>query len=198
MKVKELNNLNLCIADVEDVWLEISDNTNKSLIVGTIYHHRHNDMGKFESAFVKTIKSMKAKQKYLVFGDINSAVIDNYFNHLRNWRCIQLIDKPTRITQSSSTVIDHIYTNSILLNAVEPAVICRDMTDHLPIFAYYNCLFRKNKANRQLIRKLQQDKVEPFLIELERCLKEEFLKRGFGFENRLDVFTKLANSFFPK
>ena len=55
LKVKELNNLNLSIADVEDVWLEISDNTNKSLVVGRIYRHPHNDLGKFECAFVKTI-----------------------------------------------------------------------------------------------------------------------------------------------
>ena len=56
-------------------------------------------------------------------------------------------------TQSSSTVIDHIYTNSTLLNAVEPAVIYHDMTDHLLIFTNNKCLFRKNKVNRQLIRK---------------------------------------------
>ena len=149
---------------------------------------------------------MKAKQKYLVFGDFtfnslqvdSSPVIDNYFNHLRNWGCIQLIDKPTRITQSSNTVIDHIYTNSSLLNAVEAAVIYHGITNHLPIFANYKSLLRKNKVNWQLIRKLQQDKVEPFLIELERCLKEEFLKRDFGFEHLLGIFTKLTNSFFPK
>ena len=56
-KVKELNNLNLGIADVEDVWLEISDNTDKSLIIGTIYRHSHNNLGKFECAFVKTTKT---------------------------------------------------------------------------------------------------------------------------------------------
>ena len=204
LNVKKLNNLNLGIANV-DAWLEISDNTNKSLIVGTICRHSHNDLGKFECAFVKTIKSMKAKQKYLVFGDFNinslkvdsSAVIDNYFNHLRDWGCIQLIDKPTRVSQSSSTVIDHIYTNSTLLIAVEPAVMYHDMTYHLPIFANYKCLFRKNKVNRQLILKLQQDKVEPFLIELERCLTEEFLKRDFGLKNLLGVFTKLTSRFFP-
>ena len=103
LNVKELNNFNLGIADVEDVWLEISDNTNKSLIVKTICRHPRNDLGKFECAFVKIIKSKKAKQKYLVFGDFNinslkvdsSAVIDNYCNHLRNWRWIQLIDQPT-------------------------------------------------------------------------------------------------------
>ena len=85
LKVKELNNRNLGDVDVEDVWLEISDYTNKSLIVATIYRHPHNDLG----AFVKTIKSMKAKQNYLVFADFNinsfkvdsSAVIDNTGQH---------------------------------------------------------------------------------------------------------------------
>ena len=167
LNVKQLNNFNLVIADVKDVWLEISDNTNKSLIVGTICRHSRNDLSKFECAFVKIITSMKAKQKYLVFGDFNinslkvdsSAVIDNYFNHLRNWRWIQLIDKPTRVTQSSSTVIDHIYTNSTLLNAVEPAVIYHDMTDHLPIFTNYKGLFRENKTNCQLIKNCSKTKL---------------------------------------
>ena len=48
---------------------------------------------------------------------------------------IPLINKPTRITTTTATVIDNIYSNDILgTNYQSDGIIYTDISDHLPIF----------------------------------------------------------------
>ena len=72
----------------------------------------------FKNAFISILQNFKADQNYVVLGDINinynkiqdSPTIANYANHINRVGCEQLINKSTRITANSSSVIDHIYT----------------------------------------------------------------------------------------
>ena len=98
--------------------------------MGSVYRNPHNDNKSFKDAFVNVIKSFKANQNYVVLGDYNinydkamlSQATADYINHIASLGCIQLIDKPTRISQTSNTAIDHIYVNSSLLNYVLPFI----------------------------------------------------------------------------
>jgi len=53
----------------------------------------------------------------------------------KSYNCLQLITKPTRITPSSSTLIDHIYT-TLPLHKVTPGILINDISDNLPIFVW--------------------------------------------------------------
>ena len=47
-----------------------------------------------------------------------------------------LLDKPTRVTETSSTLIDHIYCNDIPVYCdIVPGVYSYEISDHFPIFA---------------------------------------------------------------
>ena len=48
----------------------------------------------------------------------------------------QLIQSPTRITASTSTLIDHIYTNNFS-KISNPPVASSGISDHFPIFCTY-------------------------------------------------------------
>jgi len=48
--------------------------------------------------------------------------------------CKLLIDKPTKTTRHSTTLIDHIHTNDVK-SSIVAGVIIDDISDHLPIFA---------------------------------------------------------------
>ena len=49
------------------------------------------------------------------------------------YNCTQLITRPTRITDHSATLLDHIYTKNIKM-PVQPGIILSDLSDHLPTF----------------------------------------------------------------
>ena len=45
-----------------------------------------------------------------------------------------LINKPTRITKTSVTCLDHIYINSLGNQKLLSGIIKTDLSDHLPVF----------------------------------------------------------------
>ena len=48
---------------------------------------------------------------------------------------IPLINRPTRVTSQSATIIDHLYTNNLnVSNAMFQGILVTDITDHYPIF----------------------------------------------------------------
>ena len=116
------NDLFLDIDDCEYVWLEFKLN-NKKFIVSTIYRHPRYNISAFQNAFLKSIEIInKNKINHYIFGDINVNLLrynENdqircYLNQLQSVNCHNLIDKPTRVTMSSTTLIDHIYTNDLI------------------------------------------------------------------------------------
>jgi hypothetical protein len=57
--------------------------------------------------------------------------IENLFSYM----FIPLINKPTRITSHSATLIDNIFTNN-LSGKVLSSILINDISDHLPILSY--------------------------------------------------------------
>ena len=109
----------------------------KKLIIGTIYRHLSCTLSNFEENFAKLLITIKARQKYVIFGDFNvdcnksSSVpsIADYINHIKRLGCTQIINKPTRITYHSQTIIDHIYINSTMIKEIGSAVVNCDISD---------------------------------------------------------------------
>ena len=63
-----------------------------------------------------------------------AASVTSYLNMLNSNAFFSLLDKPTRVTETSSTLIDHIYCNDINCDIV-PGVYKYEIFDHFPIFA---------------------------------------------------------------
>ena len=73
----------------------------------------------FHTALEHTLITLNEKNlKYYIYGDVNINLLDydiksnikEYSDMLFNLGCIPLYKYPTRITQTSSTLSDHIYT----------------------------------------------------------------------------------------
>ena len=79
-------------------------------------------------------------QKLYITGDLNlntgtnsnSQYKSSFFNTINSNGVYSLINKPTRLSRSSSSTIDHILTNDIS-NVILPCIILHDLTDHFPI-----------------------------------------------------------------
>ena len=60
-----------------------------------------------------------------------------------------LINKPTRVTDTSATLIDHIWSNDYN-NCIKNGIVFDDsLSDHFPIFAVFNHLEQVNNDNRK-------------------------------------------------
>ena len=78
----------------------------------------------------------------LISGGFNFNLLDVDHNHSQEflfaYSCVPLINKPTRITRTSATLIDNIFTNiSPLPNF---GILIHYISDHFPVFAFSNIL----------------------------------------------------------
>jgi exonuclease III len=113
---------------------------NKTVIIGNVYR---SPSGKHES-FMRQYETVLNKlnrhssKHILVVGDFNTDLMkhstdinsQNIIDVTTNHGFIQVISKPTRITDHSCTLIDHIYTNK-LQNVTSTSVVTFDLSDHL-------------------------------------------------------------------
>ena len=103
----------------------------------------------------------------------NSA--NSYINLILSHGAIPLITKPTRISNSSSTIINHIITNDSK-HKLQSFIVKSDLTDNYPIFCVINKNFTNNKKNLEKL--FYQDKTkfcsELFCKDLQADLKNYF------------------------
>ena len=116
----------------------------KTIILGNIYRSpaSSNKPEKFNNLFDKILQKLNTnryanKIKYLV-GDINQDLIkydndddcQNLIDNAHNNGFVQIVSRPTRITEHSATLIDHVYTNNID-STLSCNILTLDISDHL-------------------------------------------------------------------
>ena len=65
---------------------------------------------------------------------------------------VSLITKPTRISQTSATLIDNIFTNCIH-NEFDAGVLCSDISHHMLVFCINRGDFVNLKVNNETMSK---------------------------------------------
>ena len=120
----------------------------KNIVIGVIYRPPNTDISHFIEIIKDIMEKIKNENKicYLV-GDYNINLINvdshsltSEFNDIMySVGFIPLITRPTRVTHTSATLIDNIYSNQILdrdhsLNGI----MMTDISDHYPIFHIAN------------------------------------------------------------
>lgn len=99
---------------VEDVWVTVQSNMLPSFIIGTVYRHPHATSESFEY-IEKVFREMSLKKKPLfILGDLNDDLTKSnakLAKVIKKSKLEQIIDKPTRITENTSSLLDLIITN---------------------------------------------------------------------------------------
>ena len=75
---------------------------------------------------------------------------NNYVDNLFTQGFLPLITKPTRVTSTSATLIDHIYTNNICKASIS-GIILTDVADHFGIFYCVQC--KPTQSKNAIIKK---------------------------------------------
>ena len=142
--------LQLKIPDVEGVdhtWITVQSCKFPSFIIGTIYRHPHSHVDSFEHITDIFKEILLLNKPVYIVGDINENLLSinpKFSRILGSCKLLQLISKPTRITSTSSTLIDIFATNSKHMVLNSDVVPC-PIADHELISITVNV--RKEKTN---------------------------------------------------
>ena len=100
------------------------------------------------------------------------------------------ITKPIRVTNSSSTIIDHILTNDTK-HSVLPGILCSDISDHNPIFCQINNFHSRgsNVLSKIFYRDKSNFKADSYCQDLETNLYD------FGDHHLALIVTNLNDAF---
>lgn len=128
----------LKIEDMEAIWIEILLPKTKPIIVGTCYRPpKQND---FLDLFERALNKLRPDCEQIILGDFNisfknsvSSMCKSYKNILNMGNLKQLIKDPTRVTPTSSTIIDHIVCNNED-KISQSGVISSGVSDHYITF----------------------------------------------------------------
>ena len=102
---------------LENIWLEILKKLQK-YVIGGLYRHPGQDIDKFSAKIEKVLLQVKKSNlPCFIAGDVNIDLVkynshnptSNYLDNLLMYNYVPTIVMPTRITDKSATLIDHIY-----------------------------------------------------------------------------------------
>ena len=138
---KMRNDISVNNDDIESLCVEIINKNTKNIIVNTIYRKPTGNIKPFESYLKTFLEKTKCKPTY-VTGDLNLNLLDydvnpkvnSYCNLLFAHNFVPVINKPTRISKHSASLIDHIVTNTFVNEALSLGIIKVDISDHFPVF----------------------------------------------------------------
>ena len=114
----------------------------KTVILGNVYRSPSNKPEKFNKLYDSIMQKLDSnryanKMKYIV-GDFNQDLIkhdndedcQNLIDNAHSHGFAQIVSRPTRITEHSATLIDHVYTNDID-STLSCNILTLDLSDHL-------------------------------------------------------------------
>ena len=81
----------------------------------------------------------------MFFKYANYQPTEKYLDMLYSNDMIPVVTKPTRITDHTKTLIDHIYTNTSISQIVS-GIALSDISDHLPVFCVINTPINQTKS----------------------------------------------------
>ena len=134
------------IQNLECVWIEITTH-NKKVLIGTFYRppNSPNDtMAHIENSEGLAVDTNI--QDILILGDFNLDILKQLPSRKINNVCQyfgldQLISEPTHFTETSSSVIDLIFTsnkNNVFLSGIGDPFLHQNMRYHCPVYCVFN------------------------------------------------------------
>ena len=182
---------------------------NENLFCGNIYRSPSND-SRLNESFLNNLyncihNSNKSLNKCFITGDFNYDLSNQDNEHVCNFIEMMLeghyfpvINKPTRITDTSATVLDHIWTN-LHHQHIKSGVILNSLSDHLPVYMCFN-LNKQNLYRPQQKRSFTPQNITKFNEILENIDIIAILNEtntNLAFKLLMDSYKSTFNYYFP-
>jgi len=149
----------------ESLFIKLELPNSRKMIIGSIYRPgtAHPSLLSSESFnnFIEVLSNVldeltSFNHNLYIVGDTNldvllyanSVQISDYINLLSSYGLLQVVSKPTRCTNHSATIIDHVITNSSF-PAFESLIVTSRISDHFPVIFFVPT--SKPRSNRKSI-----------------------------------------------
>ena len=176
------------------------------MIVGCIYRPPWVDVCTFNVLLNNMLDSLHKKHYVFLLGDFNvdlspdietTVAVEEFQNLFCSHHLFPLINKPTRETKSSKTIIDNIYCNiPHVLDINNIGIIRTYISDHHAIFCLFNeTKLQDYKQNSTMKRSFCEKNMPSFLIILQMRLGILFMKRVHSRGSKALFICSLANAF---
>ena len=211
LSYKKLNSYCVSTDDNETISIKILDNISKNKIISLTYRPPGGKVNQFHNYLKEFLsnKSIITKDIYIV-GDFNLNFIDyennkkikDFVNLLFEKGLIPVINKPTRVSLKSATIIDHIITNTLFTHATQSRIIKTDVSDHFPIYLISN----KTKLSAEYLEKtvitrtFNDNSIRNFKADLKEkdwTHVEDKNCPNEAYDAFLSTFETLYNQYFP-
>jgi hypothetical protein len=190
---------------VEDLWIEVNN-----IVIAVIYKHPKANNAEFVEKLELTLeKVIRENKTSIICGDINinlidmkSAEVQLYTETLLKHNFIPTITLPTRITDHSLTLIDHINLFrplSEINSSTASGNIFFDISDHLPNFILLEGKSTKSKK-RPYISIYSERNMTKFQSSLQAtnwsCVLENE-EANTAYDKFVNTFSNIFNASFP-
>jgi len=135
---------------VETVIIEVDKNIvnmNRKILIVTLYRPPNSDIQSFIERIEQILQTVR-KERAITYciGDYNINLFNvdthktsaNFLDCMYSYGFFPVINKPTRITTTSATLIDNIFCNGLNDTKMFNGLLLTDISDHLPLFCIIN------------------------------------------------------------
>ena len=199
---------------MESIFIEISGdlfNSKRNIIVGVIYRIPNTNMTDFNTNIAGTLEQLRmGNQLVYLMGDYNIDLLNSerhdltgeFVDIMYSNEFLPLISRPTRISSTSATLIDNIFTNNHDdLNSSLNGILVTDISDHFPIF-HINQSFTAEETVSYLVTRLYNERNKQNFIEALSTVEWSAIYNTSDTQGSFDLFhsklISLHDSCFPK
>ena len=199
----------------ESLFVEVITSNKKKCLIGSIYRPgNHSNMTQSDqfSQFIELFSNSLSEmvndyERIFLYGDFNidvlkynsSTQVAEYIDLLFSFGFLQIVTKPTRVSDTSATLIDHVLTN-VCCNNYETVALCSLISDHFPI-----CHFLPGSSNVCVpkmveFRDFSEEAINKFKDSIQRynwthVTGSECAQTSYN--NFSATFTHLYDTYFP-
>ena len=152
-------------------FVEIVQSGTSNIIIGCVYRPPNTDLSLFNDEIFNMLNVIgrNSKKPSFIMGDFNMDLLHSgshpqtgvFLNNFLSHSFLPTIHHPTRITETSATLLDNIFTNNIRYK-MKTGIVYSDISDHLPIIMHVDFNLRRNKPFVRCKRFYNEDSVDNF------------------------------------
>lgn len=160
-----------------------------------IYRPPNGKFSEFYESLQDILSEINTSHKYksiFVLGDLNIDMLKpaantiDFINLMYSYSLFPTINRPTRVSEETASLIDHIWTTEIHKNS-KNFIIETDITDHYPIVSQFAIFFPEQGKKLVKKRVIHDDKMQNFILTMQSTDWTEILNCEYA-QEAFDLF----------